>query len=130
MNFGRNLFDRLIGMINGNSILSKRGYQAIGLNSAISIYDRIMYLVTLFILSRLLTPSDFGNFALATLISTVCLQLFEFGFGWTFIHRQDSGKDILTTHTALQIFSTGIGLVPSIFIVPVISRFYGYEVAH
>lgn len=117
-------------MISGNPSLFKRGGRALALNSAISIYDRVMYLVTLVVLSRLLIPSDFGKFALATLISAVCLQLFEFGFGWALINRQDGGRDISTAHAALQIGSTGIGLVLSILVAPLVSRFYGFDVAH
>ncbi|WP_167604638.1 MOP flippase family protein [Maribellus sediminis] len=77
------------------------------------------------ILARLLSPDDFGMFAMITVFSNFGLLFNDFGFGHALIYKKETTKQDFDTVFILNVW---LGVLLSIvfyFLAPLISDFYG-----
>ena len=63
----------------------------------------VLSLVYFAIMSRLLTPDDFGYFALITAVTTILNSLSEAGLGSSVIQKKDASKDFASTAFTLSL---------------------------
>ncbi len=85
----------------------------------------IFNLLVLVVLSRLLTPNDFGIVGAALIVINLSLIFTEIGVGPALIHYQNITKEHIDSSV---IFSIGMGLITTIIIYllsPTISRYFG-----
>lgn len=68
----------------------------------------IVSLLYFSIMSRLLTPNDFGYFALITAITTILNSLSEAGLGSSIIQKKDADSEFRSTAFTLSMISGGV----------------------
>lgn len=76
-----------------NVSISQKAIKGVHSQTVIVALKAILSLVYFSIMSRLLTPDDFGYFALITAVTTILNSLSEAGLGSSVIQKKDVNKD-------------------------------------
>lgn len=80
------------------------------------------------VLTRLLSPEDFGALALATVVHSVIDRLRQLGFTYLLIARKDPSDQVIGTHLTL---SVGLSLLVALLtfaLSPILTHFYSPQV--
>jgi O-antigen/teichoic acid export membrane protein len=70
---------------------------------AAQLFDRLFGLVSIAVLARILTPSDFGVVAVAGTVVAAVELLSAFGFDWALVRHRDLSSDYLNTAWTLRV---------------------------
>lgn len=76
---------------------SKAAFKGFHSQAAIVAIKAVLSLVYFSAMSRLLSPGDFGSFALIMVVATVLLSLSEAGLGSAIIQKKDASKEFIST---------------------------------
>lgn len=85
------------------STLTQKTIKGVHSQTVIVALKAVLSLVYFAIMSRLLTPDDFGYFALITAVTTILNSLSEAGLGSSVIQKKDITKDFASTAFTLSL---------------------------
>lgn len=105
----------------------KKALFGVGYLTLLSLLSQSITLVKLSILARILTPADFGLFAIITTTLTTFETLTDTGFNYAAIHMGIEIREIAKTLLAINI---GRGILLSLLMLilaPFVSFFFGYS---
>jgi O-antigen/teichoic acid export membrane protein len=83
--------------------LTKKTIENISMVGALRMFSKILNAITLIILARLLTPSDFGIVAIAGLFTTILEPFRDFGLKQAIVHRKERLEESYTTAFTLRL---------------------------
>lgn len=105
----------------------KKAFLGIGYLTLLNILSQAISLIKLFVLARILLPSDFGIFALVTATITTLETLSETGFNYAAIHMnlpiRKIAKTLLLTNITRGIFLALLTIISA----PLLMIFFGNE---
>lgn len=93
--------------------------------TASSVYERIISLIGVALLSRLITPADIGTFALCGSIVTLVGELLNMGFQFALISHSRLTASAIWSHAVLQVAFAATFLMVTIVLRPMTSQLFG-----
>lgn len=102
----------------------KKAFFGIGYLTLLNIFSQFFGLFKLFVIARILAPSDFGIFAIVTAIITTFETLTETGFNYAAIQMNVSIKKIARTLLMVNIARGSLLCLITIVTAPILSYFF------
>ncbi len=95
--------------------------KGISIQTLITLVMGVIEVVYFAIMSRLLTKSDFGYFAVISGVMAICMSLSEAGLGSAIIQKKDASKSYISTTFTLSLILGSIFFFAVFFLSPYIS---------